>query len=93
MRATAPNPTAGCDVEIQNDLTGTRYTIHSDRTRAEIIEDLVFLMGAKTEEQEAAEPLIGILHVYRGAPLVMHFYAQPGREDEALAALKEGGMA
>ena len=87
MVATATATPAGCEVEIVNDLFGCRKTIHSDRTRAEIIEE--FLFGQGRESPGPEPPLAGCLHIYRDR-LVVHFFGLPGREEEALAALREG---
>ena len=80
--------TAGCEVEIQNDLFDCRQTIHSDRTRAEIVESFLFSFHNLPPGPEPA--LAGCVHVYKDGPLVLHFFPLPGREEEALAALREG---
>ena len=80
-------PTAqGCQVDVQNDVIDARFQTHCGVSRLRLLERLLFVYGQP--QPDAA--LQACVHVYRDR-IVLHWYAEPGREHEATAALKEGG--
>ncbi len=82
MTSTHP---CGSTVEIVNDVAGgRRQTIHSPKTRAEIIEGFLFAF-ARANECEP-DPIVACVHVYQDR-LVLHFYAN-GDEEAAREQLR-----
>lgn len=69
--------------EVQNDVTGTHHEVRSSLSRPQIIERMVFLYGRPLPDSA----LTGCVHLYRDR-IVVHLYAVPGREDEALEAIE-----
>ena len=90
MKATTTAPPVH-RVEVINDLFNCRQEMETPVSRLRLIERLLFAT-IEQERSDAPEPaLCACFHIYRDK-IAVHFFALPGREEEALAAMREKGV-
>ena len=84
MNAPEPETT----VAVIDDVSGSRYELDLGLTWRESFWNACCLVRSDKE----GDALRGCVHWHADGQVTLHFWAEPGREAEALADLKAGGI-